>query len=238
MLPMMANDAREERFVLRLPAFEGPLDLLLYLIEKNRFTLENLEVCPIIEQYLHYVEQARSLDVSLAGEFLEMASYLIWLKSCLLLPSTKGEDGEEGFNPAAELKEMLQTYRAIRMASQELSTRPMLFRDRFPKGMPQEERDISSMGIGALLEAISSIKARTKQHVLNVTFTRFNIQFMIDKIQGLLKLKGRVSLFEVADAAERMELIGAFLAMLELSKRSLARIIQSRLFAVIYITGR
>jgi segregation and condensation protein A len=237
MLPL-ANDPGEARFVLRLPAFEGPLDLLLYLIEKNRFTLENLEVCPIIEQYLRYVEQARSLDVSLAGEFLEMASYLIWLKSCLLLPSVKGEDGEEGPNPAQELKEMLQAYRAIRMASQDLSTRPMLYRDRFPKGTFQEERDISSLGIGALLEAISSIKARTRQHVLNVTFTRFNIAFMIEKIQGLLKIKGRVSLFEVADAKERTELIGAFLAVLELSKRSLARIIQSKLFAMIYITGR
>lgn len=237
MLPMV-NDPGEARFVLRLPAFEGPLDLLLYLIEKNRFTLENLEVCPIIEQYLRYVEQARSLDVSLAGEFLEMASYLIWLKSCLLLPSAKGEDGTEGASPAQELKEMLQAYRAIRMASQDLNTRPMLHRDRFPKGMPQEERDVASLGIGALLEAISSIRDRTKKHVLNVTFTRFNIALMIEKIQGLLKLRGRVSLLEVANAGERTELIGAFLAVLELSKRSLARIIQSRLFAVIYITGR
>lgn len=79
-------------FILRLPEFEGPLDLLLYLIEKNRFTLENLEVCPVVDQYLQYVEQARSLDVSLAGEFLETASYLVWLKSCLLLPAS----GEEG----------------------------------------------------------------------------------------------------------------------------------------------
>jgi segregation and condensation protein A len=232
------NDPGEARFVLRLPAFEGPLDLLLYLIEKNRFTLENLEVCPIIEQYLRYVEQARYLDVSLAGEFLEMASYLIWLKSCLLLPTARGEDGEEGVNPAAELKEMLQTYRAIRMASQELNSRPQLYRDRFPKGMPQEERDIASLGIGALMEAISYIKARTTQQVLNVTFTRFNIALMIEKIQGLLKIRGRVSIFEVTDTGQRMELIGAFLAILELSKRSLARIIQSKLFSVIYITGR
>jgi len=167
-----------------------------------------------------------------------MASYLIWLKSCLLLPSAKNEDGGEEINPARELKEMLQAYRAIRMASQDLNTRPMLYRDRFPKGLPQEERDVASPGIGALLEAISSIKARTKKHVLNVTFTRFNIALMIEKIQGLLKLKGRVSLQEVADARGRTELIGAFLAVLELSKRSLARIIQSRLFAMIYITGR
>ena len=87
-------------------------------------------------------------------------------------------------------------------------------------------------------EAINAIKTRTTQAVLKVTFTRFNIALMIEKIQGLLKIKGRVSIFEVADTQQRMELIGAFLAILELSKRSLARIIQSKLFAMIYITGR
>jgi len=224
-----AAEIHDAQFVLRIPQFEGPLDLLLYLIEKNRFTLENLEVSPIIEQYLHYIEQARSLDVALAGEFLEMSSYLVWLKSCLLLPRVRGEDGEEAINPAQELKDMLIAYRAIREASQELLSRPMLFRDRFPKGTSQEERDISSLGIGALLNAISIIKARTRQHIMNVTYKRFNIQVIIEKIQGLLQSKERLSLDEAAGSKDRMELIGTFLAFLELSKRSLARIIQSNL---------
>ncbi|HQG30430.1 MAG TPA: ScpA family protein [Deltaproteobacteria bacterium] len=232
------TEASEREFVLRLPTFEGPLDLLLYLIEKNRFTLENLEVYPIIEQYLHYVEQAKSLDVTLAGEFLEMASYLIWLKSCLLLPSSKDETGGEEVNPAQELKEMLIAYRAIRQASQDLSMRPMLFRDRFPRGASQEERDISITGIGALLQAISAIKSRTRKYIMNVTANRFNIQGMIERIEGVLKRKQRVALHEVVDTKEKMELIGAFVAALELSKRSVARLIQSRLFAVIYIARR
>lgn len=231
-------DTSDYQFVLRLPTFEGPLDLLLYLIEKNRFTLENLEVYPIIEQYLHYVEQAKSLDVSLAGEFLEMASYLIWLKSCLLLPSSKDEAGDQGHNPAQELKDMLIAYRSIRQASMELGSRPLLFRDRFPKGMSQEERDISSMGLGALFEAINAIKARTKKHILNIAYKRFNIQGMIDRIEALLKKKERISLSEVASSSERMEIIGAFLAALELSKRSIARIIQLKLFSTIYIARR
>jgi segregation and condensation protein A len=231
-------EAPETEFVLRLPTFEGPLDLLLYLIEKNRFTLENLEVYPIIEQYLHYMEQAKDLNVTLAGEFLEMASYLIWLKSCLLLPSSKEEGGEEGINPAQELKEMLIAYRAIRQASQDLSMRPMLFRDRFPRGSVQEERDISTMGIGALLQAISAIKSRTRKYIMNITANRFNIQGMIDRIEGMLKRKPKVALHEVVDTKEKMELIGAFVAALELSKRSIARLIQTKLFAVIYIAKR
>lgn len=231
-------EVSERDFVLRLPTFEGPLDLLLYLIEKNRFTLENLEVYPIIEQYLHYVEQAKSLNVALAGEFLEMASYLIWLKSCLLLPSSKEEAEGEGINPAQELKEMLIAYRAIRQASQDLGSRSMLFRDRFPKGSSQEERDISTMGIGALLQAISAIKSRTRKYIMNITANRFNIQGMIDRIEGVLKRKSKVALHEVVDTKDKMELIGAFVAALELSKRSIARLIQSRLFAVIYIARR
>lgn len=231
-------EAPETEFILRLPTFEGPLDLLLYLIEKNRFTLENLEVHPIIEQYLHYVEQAKSLDVALAGEFLEMASYLIWLKSCLLIPSPREDAGEEGSSPAQELKDMLIAYRAIKQASQDLNVRPMLLRDRFPRGASQEERDIFAMGIGALLQAISAIKARTRKYVMNVAANRFNIQKMIERIEGMLNHKSKVSLHEVADTNEKMELIGAFIAALELSKRSVARIIQSRLFAVIYIARR
>ena len=102
--------AAGNEFVLHLPMFEGPLDLLLYLIEKNRFTLSDLEICPIIDQYLAYIERIRSLDISLAGEFLDMASYLIWLKSRLLLPLELTHKDEEGKNPADELREMLLAY--------------------------------------------------------------------------------------------------------------------------------
>jgi segregation and condensation protein A len=108
----------ESSFVLHLPMFEGPLDLLLYLIEKNRFTLQELEVCPIVDQYLAYIEQIRSLDIALAGEFLDMASYLIWLKSRILLPNDACLKEDEQHNPVEELKEMRMAYRAIKTASQ------------------------------------------------------------------------------------------------------------------------
>ncbi len=237
MLPAVAEYPAPE-FILRLPEFEGPLDLLLYLIEKNRFTLENLEVCPVVDQYLQYVEQARSLDVSLAGEFLEMASYLVWLKSCLLLPAS-GEDGrDEDFNPARELKEMLIAYRAIRQASLELSGRPLLLRDKFPKGLSQEERGVSPLSIGALLQAVNAIRARTRKYVMEVVANRFDIQAMIARIEDILKGRPRVALKDIVETQERMELIGAFAASLELSKRSIVRLVQRGLFAAIYLVRR
>lgn len=225
-------------FILRLPEFEGPLDLLLYLVEKNRFTLENLEVCPVVDQYLQYVEQARSLDVSLAGEFLEMASYLVWLKSCLLLPASVEDGRDEDFNPARELKEMLIAYRAIRQASLELSGRPLLLRDKFPKGLSQEERGVSPLSIGALLQAVNAIRARTRKYVMEVVANRFDIQTMIARIEGILRGRPRVALRDVVETGERMELIGAFAASLELSKRSIVRLVQRGLFAAIYLVRR
>ncbi|MBN2298476.1 MAG: segregation/condensation protein A [Deltaproteobacteria bacterium] len=233
---MMYDDSKE--FVLHLSSFEGPLDLLLYLIEKNRFTLEKLEVCPIIDQYLRYIETLRKLDVSLAGEFLDMASYLIWLKSCLLLPVNALDSDNEDFNPVRELQEMLMAYRAIKQASRDLSSRPMLFRDRFPKGSGFEERDVSIMSMGALMQAIDAIRSRTRKYIMNVAAIRFSIQDMMKRIQGLLKGKERVALGEIIQGRDRMEMIGALLAGLELSKSSVARLVQRRLFSMIYIVRR
>lgn len=233
---MMYDDSKE--FVLHLSSFEGPLDLLLYLIEKNRFTLEKLEVCPIIDQYLRYIETLRKLDVSLAGEFLDMASYLIWLKSCLLLPVNALDSDNEDFNPVRELQEMLMAYRAIKQASRDLSSRPMLFRDRFPKGSGFEERDVSIMSMGALMQAIDAIRSRTRKYIMNVAAIRFSIQDMMKRIQGLLKGKERVALGEIIQGRDRMEMIGALLAVLELSKSSVARLVQRRLFSMIYIVRR
>ncbi|MFY9398773.1 MAG: ScpA family protein [Desulfomonilia bacterium] len=225
-------------FILRLPEFEGPLDLLLYLIEKNRFTLENLEVCPVVDQYLQYVEQARSLDITLAGEFLEMASYLLWLKSCLLLPVMPQDGQGEDLNPARELKEMLIAYRTIRQASHDLSGRPLLMRDRFPRGEAEMERDVMHLSIGTLLRAIDAIRARTRRYVVEIIANRFDIQAMIDRIQGILSKKPRVALRDVVQTGERMELIGAFTASLELSRRSAVRLVQRGLFSAIYLVRR
>ncbi|MCE5273917.1 MAG: segregation/condensation protein A [Deltaproteobacteria bacterium] len=230
--------ALESSFVLRLPMFEGPLDLLLYLIEKNRFTLQDLEVCPIIDQYLAYIEQIRSLDIALAGEFLDMASYLIWLKSRILLPvDVSLADGEER-NPVEELKEMLMAYRAIKQASHELSERPMLFRDKFPKGAALEERGVSSTTMGALLQAIDTIRARTKQVVMNIPPMRFSIHEIMARIQGLFAGRSRIALQDAALSGDRMEIIGTLMAALEMSRLSMARIVQRGLFSAIYLIKR
>jgi segregation and condensation protein A len=230
--------AEGNEFVLHLPMFEGPLDLLLYLIEKNRFTLSDLEICPIIDQYLTYIERIRSLDISLAGEFLDMASYLIWLKSRLLLPLEVTHKDEEGKNPADELREMLLAYQSLKVASRELGMRPMLYWDTFPKGSTADERDVSRTSLGPLMEAIAAIRARTKQLIMNVIPMRFSIQDIMTRITSLFSLKKKIALNEAALTGEKFEIIGVFMAALEMSKLNIVRLIQKGLFSTIYLIKR
>lgn len=227
-------EARSMDFILHLPRFEGPLDLLLYLIEKNKFTLADLQICPIIDQYLAYVAKMRALDIELAGEFLDMASYLIWLKSCLLLPSLAGV-GEEGVNPEHELKEMLKAYLAIKQAAHELSERPMLYRDRFPRGSTEPERDMPRLGLVALLKAIEAIHGRTKHYVMKLQARRFSIREMMGRLHALLKTRPKIDLKDCVKTGEKTELIALFMAALELSKSSIARLVQHGLFGRIIL---
>jgi len=237
-LAAKSQPASQQDFILHLNVFEGPLDLLLYLIEKNRFTLESIDVCPIIEQYLEYIENIRSLNISLAGEFLEMASYLIWLKSCLLLPGTGEDEQDDKINPAEELKEMLIAYRAIKLASSDLRDRPILFMDKFPRGEPQGGKKLPEIGIGALLEAINTIRKRTRLYVMETHSTPFGIREMMARIWRMLGENKKIALNDVIDSRTKTEYIGTLMAALEMSKASLARLMQKELFAKIYIVKR
>jgi segregation and condensation protein A len=232
-MDLISNPDRSD-FIIHLDRFEGPLDLLLYLIEKNRFSIEQLEVCPIVDQYIEHIKNLRSLNIELAGEFLEMASYLIWLKSCILLP-VFNEDGSEEISPAQQLKEMLLAYMAIKKSAGLLSERPQLFRDRYPRGVASEERALPRLGLAALLQAIDAIKARTRHYIMTVGVSKYHIRDMMARLTAMLSKKDKITLSEAARTSEKAEIISLFMAALELSKVSLARIFQSGLFSKIFI---
>ncbi len=226
-------------FVLHIPRFEGPLDLLLYLIEKNKFSLEDLQICPIIDQYLEYMNQMKSLNIDLASEFLDMSSYLLWLKSCLLLPVREDETQEQGEDPIEELRQMLAAYKEIKEAALKLNERPLLYRDKFPRGATTpQEKTLAQMNITSLMQAIVAIKARTKKYIMKVEHAMFSISEMIDRIASLLRIKKKIVLDEVAKTDKRIEIITIFLAALELSKNAVVRLIQKGLFEKIYLIKR
>jgi len=226
-------------FVLHLPRFEGPLDLLLYLIERNKYSIEELELCPVVDQYMDYINTIKRLNIELAAEFLDMASYLIWIKSSSLLAinTDRYEGQEEG--PIYELKEMLLAYQGMKRAARMLNERPLLYRERFPRGsLSKTESSISKMDISSILKAIYSIRERTRKFVITVAVDRYPVRKFIAKIRLMLRKRNRLSLEEIAKTGDKTEVISIFLAALELSKASMIRLVQKTLFGDIYLIRR
>src|SRR5213082_2704149 len=112
-----------------LEAFEGPLDLLLYLIRKQNFNILDIPMAQVTRQYLEYVEQIRVRNLELAAEYLLMAAMLIEIKSRMLLPVKKADTGEEPSDPRAELVRRLLEYEQMKLAGQQLDSLPQIGRD-------------------------------------------------------------------------------------------------------------
>jgi segregation and condensation protein A len=130
-------------YEIKLDVFEGPLDLLLYLIKKNEIDIYNIPVALITDQYLQYLEIMRSLNLDLAGEYLVLASTLIYIKSQMLLPRPETEDAQEEADPRGELVQQLLEYQAYKEAALCLDRRLILERDVFKRAyqLPEVEAD-------------------------------------------------------------------------------------------------
>ena len=145
-------------YAVKLPLFEGPLDLLLHLIRLNEVEITDIPVARIAEQYIQYIELMRELDLDIAGEYLVMAATLAWIKSRMLLPPDGEEEEGEEIDPRAELVARLLEYQRFKEVADELGERRLLGRDVFvargpgPEPPPDGEREIE-VGLFELLEA-------------------------------------------------------------------------------------
>ena len=119
-------------YSVKLPVFEGPLDLLLHLIRQNEMEITDIPVAVISEQYLEYLELMRMLDLDIAGEYLVIAATLALIKSRMLLPPEGEEDDDEGLDPREELVQRLLEYQRYKEVAEELGRRRLLGRDVFP----------------------------------------------------------------------------------------------------------
>ena len=141
--PLVASGPH--RYAVKLPIFEGPLDLLLHLIRINEVDIHDIPVARIAEQYVAYLELMRELNLEIAGEYLLMAATLAWIKSRMLLPRDEEDDDGEGVDPRAELVARLLEYQAFKEAAGELDGLPRLGRDVFraevalPEGLEPPE---------------------------------------------------------------------------------------------------
>jgi len=231
-------------YTFRIEGYEGPLDLLLHLIQKNELDIFDIPIALVTEQYLEYLQMMKVLDLDIAGEYLLMASTLLHIKSRMLLPKLSEGEEEEEEDPRAELVRRLLEYQKYKQAADELEKRPMLDRDVFirlmpgePSEVPEEER--IEVSLFELIEAFRQVLERVKlETVHEVNLEPLSVE---DKVQEILMLLGRENrsmAFHhlLPEQASRRVLIITFLAILELVKMKRIRIFQMVPFETIRVS--
>ncbi len=223
-----------------LEAFEGPLDLLLYLIRKQNFNILDIPMAAVTRQYLTYVDEIRATNLELAAEYLLMAAMLIEIKSRMLLPPKRQAEGQEAEDPRAELVRRLLEYEQIKLAAHKLNEMPQFGRD-FLRAQVYVEQSLQprfpDVNVVDLQEAWRDIvkRARLVQHHV---ISREELSVREHMSIVLRKLQGRkfVEFDELFDAARGMPvLVVTFIALLELSKEGLLDVTQAEAFAPIYV---
>jgi segregation and condensation protein A len=223
-----------------LEAFEGPLDLLLYLIRKQNFNILDIPMASVTRQYLAYVEQIRKTNLELASEYLLMAAMLIEIKSRMLLPPKKTADGQEAEDPRAELVRRLIEYEQMKMAAARLDALPLVGRD-FLRAQVVIEQSLAprfpDVDADDLRAAWADILKRAKlnQHHM-ITREQLSVREHMSIV--LRNLQGRrfamfEDLFDVSRGPQ--VLVVTFIAMLELAREHLLEVTQAEAFAPIYV---
>ena len=228
---------------LKLTAFEGPLDLLMHLIESNKIDIYDIPIVEITEQYIGYLRNLQEFDMELASEFLVMAATLLQIKSRMLLPKEAREDEDEGEDPRQQLVEMLVEYRRIKKAAQNLrylKEEADRYASREPMFANLVERYVPSYPVRDLLLALANVLRETGGRPLAyIEPQAFSVQEKMAEI--LQRLQGPAQGFllsELFASGKAGEKVAAFLGVLELLKMGLITISQHQAFAPIYIFSK
>lgn len=226
-----------------LEAFEGPLDLLLYLIKKQNLDVLDIKVSSITEQYMGYVELMKSLNLELAAEYLVMAALLSEIKSRSLLPRPKDDEGEET-DPRAELIRRLQEYERFKKAAEDIDELPRVGRDVFIANAkpPEFKKEVPhpDVEMKELLLALQDILVRADMFESHqVEKERLSTRERMSQVLDSLKGEGFVPFVQLFTFEEgRFGVVVTFLAVLELVKESLIELVQSESFAPIHVRAR
>ena len=226
-----------------LDAFEGPLDLLLYLIKRQNIDILNIPIAKITHQYMQYIELMQELQLELAAEYLVMAAMLAEIKSRMLLPRPAAQE-EDGDDPRAELVRRLQEYERYKQAAQDVDALPRLERDVFQASAEMCERKVveiqPDVSLRELLLSFQEVLVRAdmfahhqvQREPLSV---RQRMSDVLERVQGGQFVEF-TSLFTPEEG--RMGVVVTFLSILELIRESLLDIVQAEPFAPIHIKAR
>jgi segregation and condensation protein A len=223
-----------------LEAFEGPLDLLLYLIRKQNFNILDIPMAGVTRQYLSYVDEIRSRNLELAAEYLLMAAMLIEIKSRMLLPPKKVAEGEEPEDPRAELVRRLLEYEQMKLAAARLTEVPQFGRD-FLRAQVYIEQSIQprfpDVHVVELQQAWADILKRAKlvQHH-KITREELSVREHMSLVLKRLQNRQFVEFEHLFQPEQGLPvLVVTFIALLELAKETLVEITQAEAFAPIYV---
>ncbi len=223
-----------------LDAFQGPLDLLLYLIRKQNFNILDIPMADVTRQYLRYVEELRTHNLELAAEYLLMAAMLIEIKSRMLLPPRPSESGKEAEDPRAELVRRLLEYEQMKLAAAQLDALPQLGRDvlaacvSVEQALVQRLPEVCAQDLRAAWRDILR-RAKLNQHH-RISREQLSVRdFMGQVLRRLQPVRFLEfgQLFEVSQGAGVM--VVTFIALLELAREQLVELTQAEAYAPIYV---
>ena len=217
-----------EQLTYRLDQFEGPLDLLLTLISKNKVSITDIPIVMICDQYMEYIEQAQKMDLDVASEFIVMASELMLIKSRMILPHEEGTEND----PRREIADALLLYQQAKLAAKELRPRYEEFSGRYVKGtddVPPEKGLPLNLDTALLIKALNAVMRRMKvaeatrnpTELVNPLIKRkvVSVEEKIEEICTLLMEEDEATLYRLlSDADSRAELVARFMGVLELIK--------------------
>jgi segregation and condensation protein A len=239
----------QEEYKVRLDVFEGPLDLLLYLIRREEVDIYDIPIERITQQYLQYLDLMRMLDLNIAGEFLVMAATLMMIKSRMLLPAEERpaleEDGEEEVDPRWDLVRRLVEYKKFKDAAHFLEQLELGREGAFAREgdvvalAPEPELALQDVGVFDLISAFHQALQRVRQEELREIFSeRYTVPEKIDELLGLVRDGGEIRLVAyLAGMRSKHEIVVTFLAVLELIRLRQLTARQDRQFGEILLVG-
>jgi segregation and condensation protein A len=239
----------EEAYQVSLPQFEGPLDLLLHLIQKHELDIFDIPISFVTARYLEYLDVMQALDLDVAAEYLLMAATLAHIKSRMLLPAAPPDesdaavDGEPEEDPRAALVRRLLEYQKFRAAAEELAARGVAGRDVFQRGIPidagaPDVAPLAELPLFALLDAFEKLLKRRKLRISHeVTSERVSISERIQEIVERLRA-ARTSVFDdlFEGAQTEIDLVVTFLALLEMTRLRMTRLYQTGPLEPLHVT--
>jgi segregation and condensation protein A len=246
--PVETNEPLAGGYSVTLPTFEGPLDLLLHLCQKHELDILDIPIGFITEKYLEYLAVMQLLDLDLASEYLVMAATLAHIKSKMLLPAPPpGQEddalGEDEEDPRESLIRRLLEYQKYKQAGADLAARGVAGRDIFFRGSPIDEAvhaglaPLAQVALFSLVEAFQGVLAKSKIKLSHdVVHERITLTDRINELVDVLRARRRIQFEDLfTGVSTRFDLVITFLALLEMTKLRMTRLVQVDPTSAIYV---